>query len=187
MPVTKIETDITSILKKKKIYRTEIASGFPSKPRIGFPIIGIWYEDGKDKNLITGLIEGLNSINASVVLFIKDGANSVAFDLREKCAVVSTHGSNYRMFFETCDMMIVLDGTPDENFLYELWQNGIVPVAQEGIDAISNYNPNDETGNSFTYTSKNIWEVFAAIVRAVETHKFPYDWKHIMRQGLKSL
>ncbi|MBI5151918.1 hypothetical protein HZA39_00110 [Candidatus Peregrinibacteria bacterium] len=186
MPSTKIETNIWGIFKKKKIYRNEVANNFPFKPKNGTPIIGIWYNDGKDKNMAAGLIDGLKSIGIPVVLITKtDGA--VPFDFREKCATVSTHDANYRMFYEACDMMIMMNDAVDENFLYDLWQNGIIPIAIEGIDAISNYNPNNETGNAFTYASKNIWEIFAAVVRGIETYKFPYDWKHIIRQGLKSL
>lgn len=186
MPSTKTETDIQSVLKKKKIYRNEVASGFPFKPKNGAPIVGIWYNSGKDKNLAAGLIDGLKSIGIPVVLIEKTGS-ATPFDFREKCATVSTHGSNYRMFHEACDMMILFDSDIDENFLYDLWQNGIIPIAAEGIDAISNYNPNNEIGNAFTYASKNIWEIFATAVRGIETYKFPYDWKHIIRQGLKSL
>lgn len=184
---TKIETDMRNILKKKKVYRLEAAEVFPFKLKRKNPVVGIWYNDAKDKNLIGGLADGLKSIDVSVVLFAAGDESNVPFDLREKCATVKMRGNNYHIFYEACDMMISLDRGVDENFLYDLWHSGIVPIVEEGNEAISNYNPNNETGNAFTYTSKNIWEIFAATIRAVETYKFPYDWKYIMRQGLKSL
>jgi len=187
MPLPKIENCLKEVLTKKKSYKSEISADFPLKLKNGFPVIGVWYNDTKDKNIVSGLIEALNSINAAIVLFHSGDDNEVPFDFREKTVVISVNSKRWRMFFEACDMMIILSDMIDENFLYDLWQNGIIPIASESVHPLSNYNPNDETGNAFTYASKNIWEIFASTVRAIETFKFPYDWKHIIRQGMKAL
>ncbi len=187
MPVQKTESDFREILKRKKDYKSEIKNGFPVTLKNKSPVIGIWYDNTKDKNLVAGLAEALNSINASTVLFHHGDNNEISFDFREKTAAVSVNSKTWRMFFEACDMMIVFPDAIDENFFYDLWRNGIVPIAPKSLHPLSNYNPNDETGNSFTYESKNIWEVFASTIRAVETFKFPYDWKHIIKQGMKNL
>ena len=42
-------------------------------------------------------------------------------------------------------------------------------------------------GNGFVYDNENVWGIFAGVVRALETFKFPYDWKHIVRVGLGSM
>jgi glycogen synthase len=62
---------------------------------------------------------------------------------------------------------------------------GIVIVAEDKSPLLENYRPNEETGNSFLFKKRDLWSVFAAIVRALETHKFPYDWGHIIRQICK--
>ncbi|MFC1600400.1 hypothetical protein ACFL3T_05210 [Patescibacteria group bacterium] len=61
------------------------------------------------------------------------------------------------------------------------WENGVVPITQELDPSVVDYNPNTESGNAFVYQNANEWEIFAAVVRALETHKFPYDWKFIVR------
>lgn len=66
-----------------------------------------------------------------------------------------------------------------------LFDKGVVPIAHEKSPLVANYHPNEETGNSFTYSEKNPWGVFAALVRACETFHFPYDWQHIIRGILK--
>lgn len=84
------------------------------------------------------------------------------------------------------DTSIIVLLSEDEDFLKTAWQNGIVPVTSEFNTKIEDYNPNTEKGNSFVFNNFNEWEVFAAVVRALETHKFPYDWKFIKRSCTKS-
>lgn len=74
----------------------------------------------------------------------------------------------------------------DKDLLNKAWKKGVVPVVQAFDGSIVDYDPNTESGNSFVYNSKNYWEIFAAIVRACETYKFPYDWKSIVRSCIKS-
>lgn len=63
---------------------------------------------------------------------------------------------------------------------------GIVPITPAG-SAASNYNPNQESGNAFTYEGDTAWHCFAGAVRALETYRFPFDWKTIQRNGLETL
>ncbi|MBD3156460.1 hypothetical protein GF369_01395 [Candidatus Peregrinibacteria bacterium] len=81
--------------------------------------------------------------------------------------------------------MVVLFGH-DEAALKLAWEAGVVPIVKPFNDSIVDYNPNTESGNSFIYEEDNYWDVFAAIVRARETYKFPYDWKFIMRSCKRS-
>lgn len=82
------------------------------------------------------------------------------------------------------DIMVLMN--EDEALLKKAWKNGVVPVAKEFTAKINDYNPNTESGNCFVYKNLNEWEIFAAIVRALETYKFPYDWKFIKRSCMKS-
>lgn len=74
----------------------------------------------------------------------------------------------------------------DREMLKKAWKKGIVPVTKAFIPEIKDYNPNTENGNSFVYKNQNVWEIYAAVVRALETYKFPYDWKFIVRSCNKS-
>ncbi|MBP9718468.1 hypothetical protein KBD59_04195 [Candidatus Gracilibacteria bacterium] len=56
-----------------------------------------------------------------------------------------------------------------------------VPVAQQNGASTVDYNPLAEKGNGFYFKRDNKWEVFAAIVRALETYKFPYDWDNVVK------
>jgi hypothetical protein len=112
---------------------------------------------------IDALIEGLSHLDVDVI-----GA-----DYRDINKVISD-----------TDIVVMLNA--NEEILKLAWSQGIVPVTQAFNPTIKDYNPNTESGNAFIYKNVDKWEIFTAIVRAVETYKFPYDWKFIKRSCLKS-
>lgn len=61
---------------------------------------------------------------------------------------------------------------------------GCVPVARLNGDSTVNYNPLQQKGNGFYFKNSTKWEVFAAIVRALETYQFPYDWENLVKEIL---
>lgn len=74
----------------------------------------------------------------------------------------------------------------NHNDLIQLLKNyGVVMVADENCPFLENYKPNEEVGNAFMFNKKDLWSVFAAIVRALETFRFPYDWRHIIKNMQK--
>jgi len=76
-------------------------------------------------------------------------------------------------------MTVIIDENLDQ--VRKAWENGVVTITTKFNDQITDYNPNTESGNAFVFENANEWEIFAAVVRAVETFKFPYDWKFIAR------
>lgn len=120
-----------------------------------------------DKKIPDGLMDGLGTLDINVVM-------------------LSKHMDIYEKLLWASDMMLILSDTP-EKYLSDAWHNGVVPVTLSSAKDVSNYNPNKETGNGFTFDNENTWEIFAALVRALETFKFPYDWEHIIRQAQKVL
>lgn len=78
------------------------------------------------------------------------------------------------------DLAVIFNHHSD---LIKLLMNyGVVIVADESSPQLENYKPNEETGNAFLFNKRDLWSVFASIVRAMETFKFPYDWQHIVRK-----
>lgn len=81
-------------------------------------------------------------------------------------------------------MVVLLNENYDK--VKQAWEAGVVPITPHLDASIVDYNPNTESGNAFIYQNANEWEVFAAVVRAIETYKFPYDWKFIVRSSKSS-
>lgn len=98
--------------------------------------------------------------------------------------VHSTKNSDINKELSKVHMLLLLSS--DKDLLQKAWKKGVVTITFPFHSTIQDYNPNTEKGNSFVYRSINQWEIFAAVVRAIETFKFPYDWKFLTRSCKKS-
>lgn len=87
--------------------------------------------------------------------------------------------TDFETALKKANMVVLINENLDK--VKQAWENGVVPITQALDPSIMDYNPNTESGNAFVYQNANQWEVFAAVVRAIETYKFPYDWKFIVR------
>lgn len=68
----------------------------------------------------------------------------------------------------------------------EILEKGAVAVIKEDLNPIfENYSPDQESGNSFIFDKSDKYSVFAAVIRALENHKFPYDWENIKGASAK--
>jgi hypothetical protein len=70
----------------------------------------------------------------------------------------------------------------DKKTLNSCLETGIAPIAPIFTEAnhnVEDYNPITEKGWGFLVSQEDFWHYFEAIVRAKETYKFPYDWRHL--------
>ncbi|MBD3330866.1 hypothetical protein GF354_05050 [Candidatus Peregrinibacteria bacterium] len=89
---------------------------------------------------------------------------------------------NRKLLLDAGDIVLPFSFNDVEEFLL----HGLVPVSIKR-EELTDYNPNKEMGNAFICSSDNPWSIFAGIVRATETYKFPYDWKHLIVSGIESV
>lgn len=67
--------------------------------------------------------------------------------------------------------------------------NGCVPICynfSQFKGVLKDYDPVREEGNSFLFKDFNKWDVFAAVVRALENHKFSWDWQTLSREAYQA-
>ncbi len=143
--------------------------------------------DKKDRNLLFQLLEGLLIMDI-VVIVVSD--NDEPDHLKHPHGKISWikpennyNDSEIGQFLDASDVAVIFD--EKQSTIHTLFQKGIVPVAYEKSPLLYNYEPREETGNSFTFRALNPWDIFAALVRAIETYHFPYDWQHILMGILK--
>ena len=138
----------------------------PKKSQSNTPAIYIYLQDIHEsiKIILGDLFEGLAHLDVKVI-----------FDEEEPLETA----------LEKANMILILN--QDKKLLKKAWENGVVTITNKFTNEIADYNPNNETGNSFIFENFNEWEIFAAVVRALETYKFPYDWKFISRSCKKSV
>lgn len=88
--------------------------------------------------------------------------------------------------FEATDMCLLLIENYKKSVpIQTIISAGAVPISlqSDAIPLLKNYNAKEESGNSFLFEHFNHWEIFAAVVRALENFQFSYDWKNIIEQG----
>jgi glycogen synthase len=82
------------------------------------------------------------------------------------------------------DMALFLTEPADHAELAHCLSYGTVPVSVAS-QSLKNYDPNQEQGNAFLFEKTTVWQAFAAVVRALETFRFPFDWRTIQRHGME--
>ncbi|HVB75396.1 MAG TPA: glycogen synthase GlgA [Ktedonobacteraceae bacterium] len=66
---------------------------------------------------------------------------------------------------------------------------GSVPIVRSvgGLaDTVQEYDPSNGQGNGFTFTNYDPWELFAAIVRALELFRFKDVWRTLQQRGMQA-
>jgi len=194
MPSSKTKSGVSELLQNKAELKAKLKNSFPHALKDHSPVVGILYDgenadkSAKNASLAFSLVEALNSLGTSAMLITKQDDEKIPFELREKVCAISMKSKSWEKFYYACDMMIVLtdsgSDTENEKMYRDMLKNGIIPIASRSQKFLSNYDPNHESGNCFIFDEKTIWEVFAATVRAIETYKFPYDWKNIIRGNI---
>ncbi len=145
------------------------------------PLLGIFLDKQMPKGEAANvkfILEGLKFLNIEVVVL----ADSDLELFMDDAIILPYSRTNRKKLLEAADIALAFKFSDVEEMLI----NGIIPISKERKEIID-YNPNHECGNAFVYKSDSPWEVFAALVRATETFRFPYDWKHIVREGLSAV
>jgi len=153
----------------------------------GMPLVGLVIDnelDNSQKNIIEKFLEGTAALDIEIVVVADTNLDSFSFP---HVHFVPYSEKNRKEIIGASDIMIALPFNDVEEMLF----NGAVPVCNEN-PIVSDYNPNSEAGNAFIYgdigNSQNTahYKIFASLVRALETFRFPYDWKNIILSGLES-
>ena len=165
--------------------------GWPEEPKQAIACLPAGMTDDLGGALLKELLPGLLSLPLQLVILGKGSASYG--DLFTQLAKKSPHriailpsteeaihqmyaGSDLALFLSPCDKM---------QEVRQCMRYGTIPIGPTS-KTLENYNPNQESGNAFTYEGENVWHCFAALVRALETYRFPFDWKTIQRHCMEA-
>ncbi|MBI4994516.1 hypothetical protein HZC21_02625 [Candidatus Peregrinibacteria bacterium] len=140
------------------------------------PVLLIDFDGTVSQKQLKDLMEGLSSLKITTLII---GTVSAAYNNMEP-SIHFIPESLKSDAYQASDFVIVLNGD-----IASVLKKGCVPVAQMDGDGTTDYNPLIEKGNGFYFAKPTTWEIFAAVVRALETYKFPYDWENLIREILK--
>lgn len=165
--------------------------GWPVEPKRACVCIPTGLTEAEGGALFEQIMEGLLTLPVQVLILGKGSEHygklctKFAKEKPHQVAIIPSDSASMQQMLRAAD--IALFCSPQAEEMYRnIFLCGIVPVAPAG-KGIQNYNPNQESGCAFTYESSTAWHCFAAVVRAMETYKFPFDWKTIQRNGLETL
>ncbi|HKD78027.1 MAG TPA: glycogen/starch synthase, partial [Ktedonobacterales bacterium] len=64
---------------------------------------------------------------------------------------------------------------------------GSIPIVRATgglVDTVTEFDPGNESGTGFTFGPYDNWTLFAAIVRALQSYRFPDRWHDLMRHAM---
>lgn len=164
--------------------------GWSQEPKRMMVCLPAGMSDALGGALLRDVMPGLLTLPVQIVIFGKGSSQygslftQLAAEEPHRVAIVQASEENQRRLLAASDAALFL-AEPDKPALVETTlQYGTIPIGPS-CDLLENYNPNQETGNAFTYDGATPWHCFAAAVRAVETYRFPFDWRTIQRHCMQ--
>lgn len=174
----------------KSVLQEEL--GWIEEPRQPIVCLSGGMTDALGGELMQKVMEGLLELPISIV--IRGRGSKKYGELFTKLAKIYSHRiaimaddeTNMRKMLAGSDIAMFFGESNEEEELENVLRYGVVPVSLPHA-IIENYNPVQESGNAFVYEQANSWHCFASLVRALETFKFPYDWRNIQRHAMESM
>ncbi len=164
--------------------------GWAPEPKRAMICLPTGVSDKLGGALLKDVMEGLLTLPVEIVILGKGSAEYGAYltemskEHDHRIAIVPNDEKNIRKMFAASDMALFLTDATDLPELEAALRYGTVPVCPN-TKKIKAYNPNQENGEGFLFEKLTIWHSFGAIVRALETFRFPYDWRTIQRQCME--
>lgn len=163
--------------------------GWPEEPKRMMVCLPAGMTDALGGALLQDVLPGLFTLPMQLVILGKGSSQygslftQLAAEEPDRVAIVQASDENQRRLIAASDAVLFL-ANPDKLALADVaLRYGTIPIGPV-CEVLENYNPNQETGNAFTYDGATPWHCFAAAVRAVETYRFPFDWRTIQRHCL---
>jgi glycogen synthase len=140
-------------------------------------------------SLLKDLLPGLLELPVEILILGKGPASygsmltELSKEQAHRVAIIPNDDKSIDAMYAAADIALFLSDASQMPELAHALRFGTVPVAPT-TKVIGDYNPNQESGEGFLYAKATVWHCFAAIVRALETYKFPFDWRTIQKHGM---
>ncbi|MBI3332190.1 hypothetical protein HYZ99_04530 [Candidatus Peregrinibacteria bacterium] len=166
--------------------------GWPAEPKRPLLCLPAGMTDELGGDLLEEILPGLLTLPVELLILGKGPASygalftKLAKENRHRVAIIPAEEDAIRKMYAAADMALFFTDPKAMKELVHCLRYGVVPVAPAS-SVLENYDPIQESGTAFTYEKPTTWHCFTAIVRAMETHRFPFDWRTIQRYGMESV
>lgn len=171
--------EFSKLFESKKVYKQQYTSPLSLPFSSQQMVLGYCARTEEDVERFVSMVDGLEAMKIPVILFWHGMKKLPVTNFPEQIRVVSSHDAHYDAMWQACDAVYCF--ASDD--LIKSGASGCVPIAPKSLKGVENYNPITEKGNAFVYETMSPWVMFSAAVRALETYKFPFDWKGIVRNA----
>ncbi len=164
--------------------------GWTPEPKRAMICIPTGVSEKLGGELLKDLMPGLLALPLEIVILGKGSAEfgeyltDMSREHDQRIAIIPNDEKHIRKMFAAADMALFLTDPTGLPELEAALHYGTVPVCPH-TKRIKGYDPNQESGEGFFIDKMNMWQCFAAIVRALETFRFPYDWRTIQKNGMQ--
>lgn len=161
--------------------------GWAAEPKKAIVCIPMGVSDALGGKLLEEVLPGLLELPIEILILGKGSASygqmltQLAKEQKHRVAIIPNDAKMVAKMFAASDMALFLCPSAGTQEVTQALNYGTIPVTPAGA-GLQDYNPNQESGNAFTYQKENAWHCYGALVRALETFKFPYDWKTIQKE-----
>ena len=184
-------------LEKKGKNKTSLQEelGWPLEAKRPMVCLPSGMSDKLGGKLFSDILPGLLSLPIEILVVGKGSSaygelfTELSTEHDHRISIIPNDDASIAKMYAAADMALFLTDESAEEVSTCL-QYGVVPIALEPASKnaiLKDYNPIQETGNAFLFAEESIWSAYAAIVRAVETHRFPFDWRTIQRQCMETV
>ncbi|HCI04019.1 MAG: hypothetical protein QF755_03835 [Candidatus Peribacteraceae bacterium] len=177
-------------IKNKTALQKEL--GWPAESKRMMLCLPVGMTKALGGELLEELIQGLETLPIELLIRGKGTKEygelftKLAQDKNHRFAIVPDKEDAVNAMFAAADASLFLSDPSDLPELELSLKYGAIPIAPE-CEKLEAYDPIQESGVAFTYENPDVWSVFAAIVRALETHRFPFDWRTVQRYCMESV
>jgi len=165
--------------------------GWPKEPKRPMICLPAGMTEALGGDLLQEVLPGILSMQMELLVLGKGSPaygtlfTKLSKENRHRVHIVPETEAAVHKMYAAADTALFLTDEGMEEEVARCLQYGVVPVSPARTD-LDDYNPVQETGNAFLFDAPNKWYVFASIVRACETYKFPFDWRTIQRHCLET-
>jgi len=181
------KSELKRILEMKQMAKNNLYRQCWPQDKSSKPLV-ILFEPKNGPEILFRLLEGCLVLNANFIIVGKTEPPDFINHPAGKMTWVNFENEKQKLkedeYLTAADMAVVFE--EHIKTIAEIMAKGTVVIGHEKSPSLQNYHPNDETGNAFTYATLNPWDIFMAIVRALETFRFSYDWQNIIRGIVKT-
>lgn len=164
--------------------------GWPSEPKYPFLCLPTEISEEQGGTLLRTVLPGILELPIGLIIRGKGSAHfgtlfsQLAKEHPHRIAIIENTAHAVSQMYAAADMALFCSAAEETEELRLCLRYGVIPIAPT-LDTLENYNPNQERGCAFLYESCSPWKCFGAIVRAMETHRFPFDWRNIQKEAMR--